>query len=235
MLTWAVEMEILDVHPLFRFKMLKEQQKMFTPLTPEEVDLIIKAQPNHPMMALVAVMAETGLRRAEGISLMWSQVDLVNRRLVTGVTKNYRGRTIPLSTRALEWLMSMPRQDGIPEVFIRHKRCNGNKVAMVDPTATFFRAAKKVGLRGIGWHDLRRYRATQWHKMGLEVREIQYLLGHASIETTRRYLGIDRGLLERVQAAQNKELAQSERKDGIFGRTVDGQGQNREIGEAVSY
>ena len=124
--------------------------------------------------------------------------------LSTDLTKNYRRRQIPLSEEAVKWLKGMPRRIGIPLVFLRTKVGRGGPGAMIDPTATFFRGAKKAGLHGTGFHDLRRYRATQWHR-DLDVREISYLLGHSSIDTTRRYLGIDKGLTERVRAAQDKE------------------------------
>jgi site-specific recombinase XerD len=38
------------------------------------------------------------------------------------------------------------------------------------------------------WHDLRRECASRWLEEGVDLREIQYLLGHASLTTTERYL-----------------------------------------------
>jgi integrase len=40
------------------------------------------------------------------------------------------------------------------------------------------------------WHDLRHECASRWLEDGLDVREIQVLLGHAKLEVTQRYLNI---------------------------------------------
>jgi site-specific recombinase XerD len=40
------------------------------------------------------------------------------------------------------------------------------------------------------WHDLRHECASRWFEDGLDVREIQWLLGHAKLEITQRYLNI---------------------------------------------
>ena len=40
------------------------------------------------------------------------------------------------------------------------------------------------------WHDLRHECASRWLEDGLDVREIQVLLGHAKLEITQRYLNI---------------------------------------------
>ena len=40
------------------------------------------------------------------------------------------------------------------------------------------------------WHDLRHECATRWLEGGLDVREIQVLLGHRKLEITQRYLNV---------------------------------------------
>jgi site-specific recombinase XerD len=43
------------------------------------------------------------------------------------------------------------------------------------------------------WHDFRRECASRWLEDGVDLREIQYLLGHASLTTTERYLHLRPG------------------------------------------
>ena len=51
------------------------------------------------------------------------------------------------------------------------------------------RYAKKLGVDHLGPHDLRRICARLCHSSGGELEQIQFLLSHASVQTTERYIG----------------------------------------------
>jgi integrase len=59
-------------------------------------------------------------------------------------------------------------------------------------------AAKRAGIKTLAPHDLRRTCARLCHLPGGELEQIQFLLGHASVETTERYLGCKQKLSEAV-------------------------------------
>jgi len=56
--------------------------------------------------------------------------------------------------------------------------------------------AKALGLGDIAPHDLRRTFAKLAHKGGSALDQIQLSLGHASIQTTEGYLGIEQDLTD---------------------------------------
>ena len=51
------------------------------------------------------------------------------------------------------------------------------------------KAAARAGIEKLAPHDLRRTCARLCHLAGGELDQIQFLLGHVSIQTTERYLG----------------------------------------------
>ena len=53
---------------------------------------------------------------------------------------------------------------------------------------------EKLGLLGLACHDLRRSFAKLAHKGGAGVEQIQLSLGHASLRTTEKYLGVEQDL-----------------------------------------
>src|SRR5438132_13866418 len=55
--------------------------------------------------------------------------------------------------------------------------------------------ATAVGVPGIAPHDLRRTCAKLCRAAGGELEQIQLLLGHASVQTTERYLGTKQDLV----------------------------------------
>ena len=59
-------------------------------------------------------------------------------------------------------------------------------------------AAKRTGIQGLAPHDLRRTCARLCHLAGGELEQIQFLLGHASVRTTERYLGCKQKLSQAV-------------------------------------
>src|SRR5262245_54616609 len=58
--------------------------------------------------------------------------------------------------------------------------------------------AKKLELPKLAPHDLRRSCARFCHAAGGELEQIQFLLGHVSVQTTERYLGSKQRLREAV-------------------------------------
>ena len=59
-----------------------------------------------------------------------------------------------------------------------------------------------AGISTLAPHDLRRSCARLCHATGGELEQIQFLLGHVSIQTTERYLGCK----QRIKAAVNDRL-----------------------------
>ncbi len=59
-------------------------------------------------------------------------------------------------------------------------------------------AATRAGIEKLAPHDLRRSCATLCHLAGGELDQIQFLLGHVSIQTTERYLGCKQKLRSAV-------------------------------------
>jgi site-specific recombinase XerD len=62
--------------------------------------------------------------------------------------------------------------------------------------------AAKLGLTGLAPHDLRRSCAKLCHSAGGELDQIQFLLGHVSVQTTERYLGCK----QRIRGAVNDRI-----------------------------
>ena len=62
--------------------------------------------------------------------------------------------------------------------------------------------ARKAGIERLAPHDLRRTCARLCHAAGGELEQIQFLLGHVSIQTTERYLGCK----QRIRGAVNDRI-----------------------------
>jgi integrase len=63
-------------------------------------------------------------------------------------------------------------------------------------------AANRVGVAKLAPHDLRRTCARLCHASGGELEQIQFLLGHISVQTTERYLGCK----QRIRSAVNDRI-----------------------------
>jgi integrase len=59
-------------------------------------------------------------------------------------------------------------------------------------------AAKRGGLQSLAPHDLRRTCARLCHLAGGKLEQIQFLLGHVSIQTAEKYLGCKQKLRHAV-------------------------------------
>jgi len=129
------------------------------------------------MAPLVQLALETAMRRGELLSLRWEHIDLVYRTAHIELTKNGEARTVPLSTKAVEILLKLPRSiDG--RVFpVTHEVVS----------QAFNRARKQAGIENIRFHDLRRTAITKLAERLPNLVELSAVSGHKSLAMLKRY------------------------------------------------
>lgn len=152
--------------------------------TGEESTLLHELETNtrNPWIKSIVVFAiETGMRRGEILSLIWSNVDLQKRiaRLVD--TKNGEGRSVPLTLKATALLQGLPRSiDG--RVFAT----TAEAVKL-----SFQRAVVRAGIDDLHFHDLRHEGVSRLFEKGLNVMEVASISGHKTLQMLKRYTHLE--------------------------------------------
>ena len=159
--------------------------------------------------AMIAVLIGCGLRRAEAAALKLEDVQLREEHWVIADLNGKGGhiRTVPMPDwvkRAIdEWTAPAELTSGPLFCAINKAgRTWGNGFTPKVIWSIVREGAASCGLTGLAPHDLRRTCARLCHQAGGELEQIQFLLGHVSIETTERYLGCK----QRFQNAVNDAI-----------------------------
>jgi len=152
--------------------------------------------------AILAVLLGCGLRRSEVAALTFDHVQQRDGRwcIVDLRGKHGRIRTMPMPawTKAATdaWTAAAGLADG--SVFRPVNRADlvaGERLGEKVVWQMLQQYAAGVGVPGIAPHDLRRTCAKLCRAAGGELEQIQLLLGHASVQTTERYLGTKQDLI----------------------------------------
>jgi site-specific recombinase XerD len=152
--------------------------------------------------AILAVLLGCGLRRSEVAALTLAHVQQRDGRwcIVDLIGKHGRVRTIPVPTWVKvaqdAWTGGAGVADGFVFRPVNRGGCAqgvGLSEKVVWQLLQGYAAA--AGVPGIAPHDLRRTCAKMCRAAGGELEQIQLLLGHASVQTTERYLGTRQDLV----------------------------------------
>lgn len=151
--------------------------------------------------AILAVLVGTGIRRTEAARLTFDHVQQREGRwvIVDLVGKGNRVRTVPMPPWAKAAVDAWAEAVGIGEgrIFrsIRKGDYLGNKMTAQAIYDVVRQYADLCGF-GLAAHDLRRTFAKLADKGGAGLAQIQLSLGHASLKTTERYLGLQQDLAD---------------------------------------
>jgi site-specific recombinase XerD len=138
---------------------------------------------------VVLVMLRTGVRISEAVALQWHDVDLEQQTLRVRDGKGGKDRTIPLRKGIVTELRPWQSMDEERAVLPAYP--DGRSFASTKSMAHVFdRWLRAHGIK-ITAHRLRHTFATELVRGGADLESIRRLLGHASLETTQRYLDVD--------------------------------------------
>jgi site-specific recombinase XerD len=155
--------------------------------------------------ATLGLLLGCGLRRSEVTGLRLEQLQLREDHwvIVDLVGKGGRVRTVPVPAwcKALVdcWLQHSGVREG--KLFRQILRNGTRHGAGATANVVWYavkRCADQAGIDNLAPHDLRRSCARLCHGCGGELEQIQFLLGHASVQTTERYIGCKQNLKHAV-------------------------------------
>jgi integrase len=138
---------------------------------------IPKANRNIYTRPFVILAIETAMRRGEILSLRWEDINYQTRTAYLALTKNGESRRVPLSTRAIETLQSLPRSIDGRVLPINFAALETN----------FKRARDRAGLVDLRIHDLRHTAATRLSEKLPNLLELSAVTGHKSLAMLKRY------------------------------------------------
>jgi len=156
--------------------------------------------------AILALLVVCALRRDELVRLEVSHLQLRDERWVflDFLGKGRRRRTVAVPhwvKRILDaWLTASGIIEGpLFRTVRKGGHIGGAQRLSEDAIYTLVRrCGAAIGHPDLAPHDLRRTCAKLCRKAGGELEQIQFLLGHASIQTTERYLGSQQDLVQAV-------------------------------------
>ena len=155
--------------------------------------------------AMLALLVGCGLRRSEVVHLTvenlqqrenrWAIVDLVG--------KGGHVRTVPVpawvKTAINQWIaVSKIRMGRLFRCVSKAGSVWGTGITEKVVWTVVREFARSANLAKLAPHDLRRTCARLCHEAGGELEQIQFLLGHVSVQTTEHYLGCKQRLREAV-------------------------------------
>ena len=168
--------------------------------------------------AILAVLLGCGLRRSEVAALTFAHLQQRDGRwcIVDMVGKHGRVRTAPMPTWVKVAVDAWASPAGVAEVYVfrpvnRAGRVTGDALGEKVVWQLIRPYAEAAGVPGIAPHDLRRTCAKLCRAGGGELEQIQLLLGHASVQTTERYLGTKQDLVHAPNDAIKLRVATVDR------------------------
>lgn len=168
-------------------------------LSAEQVHQVLEALRLARFRVLFMTIYATGLRISEACALETRDIDAARGVIHVRQGKGNKDRLVMLSPRLLKILRAYWRQERPPAPYLFTGR-SGRPLNPDVARDAIRLAAARVGLDKARPHVLRHSFATHLLDAGTDLRVIQVLLGHESIDTTTRYVRVSTSMIAKTQS-----------------------------------
>jgi len=180
-------------------------------LNQKEVLEILKAADKTDLLglrdkAILELLYSVGLRNSELRSLVITDIDF-NNELIKIQGKGGKERIIPIGRLALDYIQEylqksrpfLANRNNLTDILFLSKRGRPLSIDSLPDIVNRYKAKTSITKR-IGAHTFRHSFATHLLLRGIDLRSLQELLGHESIETTQIYTHLDLKDLKKIYA-----------------------------------
>jgi integrase/recombinase XerD len=200
--SWAYEEGYLDENVMHRLKLPHLPNTLPEPLSEEEIERVLKACLDDALerlrnFAMLMLFLDTGIRLDELVNLKLSKIDFaVGEMAVFG--KGRKERKVPVGTQAKKALMdyiTLQRPDPVnpqdeDQVFLN---ADGYPMTREAVEKVFQRVKKAAGVAKFHPHACRHTFSVRYLMNGGDAFSLQKILGHTTLEMTRRYVNLASG------------------------------------------
>lgn len=212
-LNWLHEEGRMEQNISKRLKLLKVSDNKVRILSDKEVRKMLKTPDKTTYrgfrtFVIMVLMLDCGPRVSETVSIKIEDVDL-KEGIVTirgSEAKSKKFRELPVSNKTkklLKQLIDISKSNGEEYVFLNSY--DGGKISSDQVIRDFQRCYREAGLESKGVHSWRHTFATNFIKNGGNAFTLQRIMGHSTMDMTKRYVYME-----------NKTLKDHHRKSGCI-------------------
>jgi integrase/recombinase XerC len=206
---YLVREKLVSSNPTKTISTPKVEKPLPTALTVDEAFRLMESPKGSPGKsslngelrdrAILELLYSSGIRVGELVGLNSNRLDL-DLGIVRVMGKGRKERIVPIGSKAVEALKAYLERRGDLEgeepLFVNRR---GGRLTARSIGRLIKKYTKLSGIfRKISPHSLRHSFATHLLDAGADIREIQEMLGHASLSTTQRYIHLSLGKLMEV-------------------------------------
>lgn len=200
---WMTDDDIIPKNPISKLKSIKYPDEVKLPFSEVEIDALRGGCRSLKDRAIVEMLLSTGVRVSELSQMEVQDVNTSDLSVHVIHGKGAKERmtyTTPVSIRHLQAYIKN-RPDTGPALFYnnKHERLASGGIGHI-----LKEIAKRAGVNNVHPHRFRRTFATNLARRGMDIQEIQKLLGHSNINTTMQYVCVDNAS---IKTSYNKYIA----------------------------
>ncbi len=197
---WLEDEDYIVKSPVRRIHRVKTAVVTKEVLSDEELEILRDGCTTPRDLAIVDMLASTGMRVGELVQLNITDIDFQNREcIVTG--KGNKQRPVYFDARAKLHVQAYldTRHDKNPALFVSTTSAKRISTGCIE--LRLHNLGQQTGVGSVYPHKFRRTLATRAIDKGMPIEQVQKLLGHARIDTTMHYAMVNQS---NVKAAHRK-------------------------------
>lgn len=186
---WITDEGIIESDPMSKIKPIKHEEFKESAFNSVEIDAIRSNCSTKRQKAVVELLLSSGLRISELCDLNKDDINYTKNEVTVRHGKGNKFRITYITDVAAKYIYEYldTRTDNEDCLFISRKKKRLSPGQIREELKTI---EEKTGVKSIHPHRFRKTFATNMLLRGMDLRTIQILLGHSSLDTTAKYLAV---------------------------------------------